>query len=86
MKFFKFTKEGLPIDSDFSQEIDEGRIAAMSAAILSVSERYVKEYGIGNLKRILLDAGDVMLVLSKQGEEGFLRLMASDNDPSLLEL
>jgi len=86
MKFFKFTKEGLPIDSEFLQDVDGRRIAAMSAAILSVSERYVKEYACGNLKRILIHAGDEILVLSKRGENGLLSIIESNRDLGLAYL
>ena len=86
MKFFKFTKEGLPISSDFTQDVDDKRIAAMSATILSVSERYVKAYAIGNLKRILIDTGNEILVLSKRGENGLLSIIKSNRDRRLAEL
>ena len=69
------SREGLPIASALSREIDEGRIAAMSAAILSVSEGYVREYGIGRLKRILMDTGDESIVLVKKGEFVFLYII-----------
>ena len=86
MKSYKFTKEGLPIASNYSQDVDDKRIAAMSAAILSISERYVKEYGRGNLKRISIHAGDEILVLTKRGENGLLSIMEINHDQGLVEL
>lgn len=86
MKSFKFTKEGLPIASNYSQGNDDKRIAAMSAAILSISERYVKEYSCGDLKRILIHAGDERLVLSKRGENGLLSIMKIKHEYGLVKL
>ena len=77
MKRFKFTKEGLPITSSYF-DFDDKRVAAMGAAILSVSERYVEEYTLGNLKRISIHAGDEILVLSKIGENGVLSIWKKD--------
>lgn len=74
MKSFKFTKEGLPIGSNFPHDSDDKR----GAAILSVSERYVKEYTLGNLKRILIETGNDTIVLSKTGENGVLSILKRD--------
>lgn len=86
MKFFKFTKKGLRIASQYLQDVNDARIAAMSAAILSISERYLKEYAFGNLKRILIDTSDETIILSEKGEEGLLIMEARNEDLELKRL
>jgi len=78
MKFFKFTREGLPIDSEFLHDVVVKKIAAISEAILNISEWYLKEHTRGNLKRILIETGDKILVLSIRGEDGILSIMESN--------
>ena len=80
MKFFNFTKEGLPIDSESLQGVDNKWIAAICAVILNVSESFLKEYALGKLKRILIDAGDEAFILSRKGENGLLSIIESNRD------
>lgn len=44
----------------------------MSAAILSVSERAVEELARGDLKRILIEGVEGIIILSKSGENAIL--------------
>ena len=82
MKSFNFTKEGLPLDPNDSQDVDKKVIAAMSAALLHISEQYAKEYALGNLKRTLIDTGKEILVLSKRGENGLLTIFEDKSELS----
>ena len=50
----------------------------MGAAIISISERYVEEYTLGNLKRISIHAGDEIFGLSKIGENCVLSIWKRD--------
>lgn len=64
--------QGLPICSALARDVNEGIVSAMSAAILSVSERAVEELARGYLKRILIEGEMGTIVLSKAGENAIL--------------
>ena len=58
--------EGLPIASMMPQGVDDTRIAAMTAAMLSLGERAALEMNKGALEQILI-----------RGEEGYLFVMGA---------
>jgi len=60
--------QGLPICSALARDVNDGIVSAMSAAILSVSERAVEELARGDLKRILIEGLDGIIILSKAGD------------------
>ncbi|MHA2007737.1 MAG: roadblock/LC7 domain-containing protein [Promethearchaeota archaeon] len=64
--------QGLPICSALARDVNDGIVSAMSAAILSVSERAVEELARGDLKRILIEGVDGIIILSKAGENAIL--------------
>ncbi|MHA1914243.1 MAG: roadblock/LC7 domain-containing protein [Promethearchaeota archaeon] len=64
--------QGLPICSALARDVNDGIVSAMSAAILSVSERAVEELARGDLKRILIEGIDGSIILSKAGENAIL--------------
>lgn len=64
--------QGLPICSVLARDVNDGIVSAMSAAILSVSERAVEELARGNLKRILIEGDEGTIILSKAGENAIL--------------
>ncbi len=68
--------QGLPICSALARDINDGIVSAMSAAILSVSERAVEELARGDLKRILIEGVDGIIILSKAGENAILCTLA----------
>jgi hypothetical protein len=74
--------QGLPICSVLSKDVNDGIVSAMSAAILSVSERAVEELARGELKRILIEGVDGIIILSKAGENAILCTLAK-SDASL---
>ena len=69
--------QGLPICYALSREVNDGIVSAMSAAILSVSERAVEELARGDLKRILIEGNNGIIILSKAGENAILCTLAS---------
>ena len=71
--------QGLPICSVLSQNSNEGIVSAMSAAILSVSERAVEELRRGQLKRILIDGDEGIIILSRAGSNAILCTLAKPN-------
>jgi len=64
--------EGLPIASALPQGVDETRIAAMTAALLSLSERAIIETGKGDLDQLYI-----------KGSNGYLLLMRASPDAVL---
>ncbi|MBY8981884.1 MAG: roadblock/LC7 domain-containing protein [Candidatus Lokiarchaeota archaeon] len=68
--------QGLPICSALSRDVNDGIVSAMSAAILSVSERAVQELARGNLQRILIEGVDGIIILSRAGENAILCTLA----------
>lgn len=71
--------QGLPICSVLARDINDGIVSAMSAAILSVSERAVEELARGDLKRILIEGVDGIIILSKAGENAILCTLAKSD-------
>jgi len=74
--------QGLPICSVLARDVNDGIVSAMSAAILSVSERAVEELARGDLKRILIEGLDGIIILSKAGANAILCTLAR-SDASL---
>ena len=74
--------QGLPICSVLARDVNDGIVSAMSAAILSVSERAVEELARGDLKRILIEGVDGIIILSKAGQNAILCTLAK-SDASL---
>ena len=70
--------QGLPICSVLARGVNDGIVSAMSAAILSVSERAVQELSRGSLKRILIEGEEGIIILSKAGENAILCVLAKD--------
>ena len=58
--------EGLPIASVMPPDVDETRVAAMTAAILSLGERAAQELGKGVLEQVFV-----------RGKEGYILTMAA---------
>ena len=74
--------QGLPICSALARDVNDGIVSAMSAAILSVSERALKELARGDLKRVLIEGIEGIIILSKAGENAILCTLAR-SDASL---
>ncbi len=74
--------QGLPICSALTKNVNDGIVSAMSAAILSVSERAVQELARGELKRILIEGVDGLIILSQAGNNAILATLTKP-DPSL---
>jgi predicted regulator of Ras-like GTPase activity (Roadblock/LC7/MglB family) len=74
--------EGLPISSWPSKlpgDLDDVRIAAMTAAILSLGERAVMETGKGEMTRILVEGKDGYLISVQSGTKAVLTASASSS-------
>jgi len=64
--------QGLPICSTLSRDVNDEIVSVICAAILSVSEGAVKELDRGDLKRILVEGDEGIIILSKAGSKAVL--------------
>ncbi|MGV9172126.1 MAG: roadblock/LC7 domain-containing protein [Promethearchaeia archaeon] len=71
--------QGLPICSALPKDTNEGIVSAMSAAILSVSERAVEELSRGELKRVLIEGVDGTVLLSRAGQNAIICALLQEN-------
>ena len=70
--------DGLSIASALPQEIEEDRVSAMSAAMLSLGERIASELGRGDLEQVHIKGEKGFVVLMSIGEEAVLTVLASE--------
>jgi uncharacterized protein len=70
--------DGLSIASALPQEIEEDRVSAMSAAMLSLGERISSELGRGALEQVYIKGNKGFVVLMAVGEEAVLTALASE--------
>lgn len=68
--------DGLSIASALHQEIEEDRVSAMSAAMLSLGERIATELGRGILEQVYIKGENGYVLLISVGEEAVLTVMA----------
>ena len=64
--------EGLPIASALPQGIDETRIAAMTAALLSLAERAIQEMRKGDFEQVYVKGSDGYLLVLAAGQNAVL--------------
>jgi predicted regulator of Ras-like GTPase activity (Roadblock/LC7/MglB family) len=71
--------DGLTIAAALPQNVEEDRVAAMSAAMLSLGERIAIELGRGNLEQVYIKGTDGYVVLMSVGSEAVLTALAREN-------
>jgi predicted regulator of Ras-like GTPase activity (Roadblock/LC7/MglB family) len=71
--------DGLTIASALPQEVEEDRVSAMSAAMLSLGERIASELGRGNLKQVYIKGEQGFVILTSIGEDAVLTALAREN-------
>ena len=71
--------DGLTIASVLPQDVEEDRVSAMSAAMLSLGERIASELGRGNLNQVYIKGEQGFVILSSIGEEAVLTALARKN-------
>ncbi len=71
--------DGLPIASVVRSGIEEDRVSAISAAILSLGERAVKELDKGMLEQITIKAEGGYVIFSGIGQDAVLTVLASND-------
>ena len=68
--------DGLPIASSLPQGVEEDRVSAMSAAMLSLGERIASELGRGLLDEVYVRGERGYVILRAVGEEAVLTVLA----------
>lgn len=71
--------DGLMIASALPQGMDEDRVGAMSAALLSLGDRAARELARGTLERVLLQGEKGYVIMSASGTEAVLTVLAKQN-------
>ena len=68
--------DGLIMASALPADVEEDRVSAMSAAMLSLGERISGELGRGGLEQVYIRGGQGFIVLTSVGEEAVLTALA----------
>lgn len=68
--------DGLIMASALQQGVEEDRVSAMSAAMLSLGERISGELGRGTLEQVYIKGGSGAIVLTAVGAEAVLTTLA----------
>jgi predicted regulator of Ras-like GTPase activity (Roadblock/LC7/MglB family) len=70
--------DGLIMASALPVEVEEDRVSAMSAAMLSLGERIASELGRGALEQVYIRGGKGFVILTAVGEEAVLTALARE--------
>ncbi len=70
--------DGLTIASALPQGVEEDRVSAMSAAMLSLGERIATELGRGSLEQVYIKGEKGFVVLMSVGQEAVLTALARE--------
>jgi len=71
------TPDGLPLATSLPSGMDEERVSAMSAAMLSLGERIGSELGRGGIDRIYVEGDQGYGILTSCGEDAVFLVLAS---------
>ena len=71
--------DGLTIASALPSSVEEDRVAAMSAAMLSLGERIASELGRGGLEQVYIKGSNGYVILMSIGSEAVLTALAHEN-------
>jgi hypothetical protein len=70
------TPDGLPLASSLPGGMDDERVSAMSAAMLSLGERIGKELVRGEIDRIYVEGDEGFSILTSCGEDAVFLVLA----------
>ena len=71
--------DGLTIASALPRSVEEDRVSAMSAAMLSLGERIASELGRGALDQVYIKGSNGYVILMSVGQEAVLTALAREN-------
>jgi predicted regulator of Ras-like GTPase activity (Roadblock/LC7/MglB family) len=70
--------DGLTMASALPADVEEDRVSAMSAAMLSLGERIASELGRGLLSQVYVRGDNGYVILTSVGEEAVLTVLARE--------
>lgn len=70
--------DGLPIATSLPRDVEEDRVSAMSAAMLSLGERIASELGRGGLSEVYIKGEKGYVILQSVGTEAVLTVLARE--------
>ena len=70
--------DGLTIASALPQGVEDDRVSAMSAAMLSLGERIANELGRGSLDQVYIKGETGFVILMSVGKEAVLTVLARE--------
>ncbi|MCC6799601.1 MAG: roadblock/LC7 domain-containing protein [Anaerolineae bacterium] len=70
--------DGLIMASALPADVEEDRVSAMSAAMLSLGDRIAAELGRGALEQVYIRGDDGFVILMSVGEEAVLTALVRD--------
>jgi uncharacterized protein len=70
--------DGLIMASALPGDVEEDRVSAMSAAMLSLGERIAAELGRGGLDQVYIRGGQGFVILTAVGQEAVLTALARE--------
>jgi uncharacterized protein len=73
------SSDGLAIATALPHNVEEDRVAAMSAAMLSLGERIASELGRGALEQVYIKGADGYVIIMSVGYEAVLTVLAREN-------
>lgn len=73
------SSDGLTIASALPKNVEEDRVAAMSAAMLSLGERIATELSRGALEQVYIKGADGYVLIMSVGYEAVLTALAQEN-------
>ena len=73
------TTDGLIMGSQLPSSVDEDRVGAMSAAMLSLGDRTAQELERGELNQVLVKGAKGYVLMIKSGEDAVLTVMAKSS-------
>jgi predicted regulator of Ras-like GTPase activity (Roadblock/LC7/MglB family) len=71
--------DGLVIASALPAGVEEDRVAAMSAAMLSLGERTAEELGRGSLDQVFIKGAEGYVILMSAGRDAVLTALARED-------
>jgi predicted regulator of Ras-like GTPase activity (Roadblock/LC7/MglB family) len=71
------TPDGLPLASTLPSNMDEERVAAMSASLLSLGERIGQELARGTIDRIFVEGNTGYGILTSCGDDAIFLVLAN---------
>ena|SRR5690554_1757542 len=70
------SSDGLTMAAILPQDVDEDRVGAMAAAMLSLGERTARELARGNLEQVIIRGEHGYILMSHAGSDAVLTVIA----------